>query len=168
MKLGSSGGRSGSPSYQVPKPGLSPPAPPGWQGTRSRPPQWPSLPWFSSPNFLAFSRDRRPKSCVLHPPRVLCYLLAFLTSGESQDLPSSVLGLAPIQAQSWVWEPLQVPSLSEVWLSPSPRKRTLPTLTYPRVVMIPGQRPPLGLCEFSDLLHGSCLPSPSLCSSLPA
>lgn len=127
MKLRSDGARSGSRGCWIPKLRLFLPTPPMGRGTLPCcPPQRPSLPWFSSPIFLAFIRDRRLKSCAPHPQApCYCYLLASGTKGipgPSQFSPGSCV-------QNQVWIPLQVLSLSKVQPGPCLRKLT-PTIQW--------------------------------------
>ena len=117
MKLGSDGTRSGSPGCWIPKLRLFLPTPPMWRGTLPCcPPQRSYLPWFSSPSFLVFIRDRRLKSCAPHP-QALCYLLASGTKGipgpsqfspgscvhPSSPKPGMVASPGPIAVQGSSW-----------------------------------------------------------------
>lgn len=131
----------------------------------SCPPQWPSLPRFSSPSLLAFIRQET---------QVLCPLP--ITSPMLPPGLPDIWGIpGPSQFSPRTRAHPSKPKARDGHLSGSVSERgsaqPLPQeadLTYPMVMMTPGHRPPLGLCEFSDPLHGSHWPSSSFLPSLPA
>lgn len=111
------------------------------------------------------SSGRRPKSCVPHPPRVPCYLLAFLTSGQCQDPPgfslrSHVHPSNPKARSGHLSRFHHCPSFSSAL--PSGSGPCLPNGDdHPAPAPAPPLSASLGPCEFSGSLHDSHLPSPS-------
>lgn len=95
MKLRSDGARPGSWGCWIPKLRLFLPTPPMGRGTLPCcPPQRPSLPWFSSPIFLAFIR-RQETQVLCSPPTSPVLPPGLWHRGDSRTLP----------VQSWVLRP---------------------------------------------------------------